>query len=157
MSNSFKLLLGILALPLLVSCNRNQIQAENSLEGNWTVVAINSYYGDFGPNTFNVEETIEESGSLGTFNFTEERLTFSFTRNDTLFAASTPWTLSADKVREGFFRVPAFALSIENSFDFDVQFENETKNAERDADNVRFVSNLEEDSAVYIEMSLEKN
>ncbi len=157
MNHSVKLLLGIVAIPLLFSCNRNQIQAENSLEGNWTVVAITSYYGDFDGTSFNVEETIEESGNLGSFIFAENRLVFNFTRNDTFFGGTAPWTLSADKVREGFFRVPEFVLDIEDSFSFDVQFEDETKNAERDAENVRFTSPEADSRELIIEMSLEKN
>ncbi|MEL7531942.1 MAG: hypothetical protein AAFN10_11565 [Bacteroidota bacterium] len=157
MKDAFRLLLVIFVLPILFSCNRNQIQAENSLEGDWTVVAINSYYGNFDSLSFDVNETIEESGNLGSFSFSERTVDFSFTRNDTLFSANTNWTLSAAKVNAGFFRVPAFSLELEDEYAFDVSFEDETKNAERDAANVRFNSNLAGPSAVYIEMSLEKD
>lgn len=159
MIKSFKFqALLLLILPLIfIGCSRDLIQAENSLEGDWTVVAITSYYGDFDRNSFNATETVLDSGMLGSFNFSEGVVDYSFSRNDSSFAGSSNWTLESEKVNAGFTRVLEFTLDIEDNFLFEVEFENQTKNAEKEATNVRFRENATGPSELLIELTLEKN
>ena len=150
-------MLSLIMLPfLLIGCSRDEIQAENSIEGEWDVVAITSYYGDFSETSFNTTETIPESGQLGSFNFAADSVDYEFTRNDTLFVGRMAWDLAFEKVNAGFTRTNQYTLSIEDQFLFDVSFEDNTKNSEKDATNLQLVENREGDSQVLIEMSLEK-
>ncbi|MFK7923175.1 MAG: hypothetical protein AB8H47_14525 [Bacteroidia bacterium] len=149
--------LSLIILPfLLIGCSRDEIQAENSLEGDWDVVAITSYYGDFSETSFNATETIPESGQLGSFNFAADSVDYTFTRNDTLFTGSMAWDLTFEKVNAGFTRANQFTLSIGEEYLFDVSFEDETKNSEKEATSLQLTDKREGDYEVFIKMSLEK-
>ncbi len=140
----------------LASCTKDQVQAENSLEGIWEVTLIRSNYGMFSETVFNATESIEESGELGTFNFMEDVVQYSFTRNDTLFNETSSWRIDLEKVNSGFTRVNEFTLDIEDQFLFDVRFEDETSNAEKDAKNVSLTQIPQDNSGILIEIILEK-
>ncbi|MEL6843127.1 MAG: hypothetical protein AAFP02_07910, partial [Bacteroidota bacterium] len=58
-------LLLLLSLSLF-SCQREEIQALESLEGEWNVVAIESLYGAFTRTGGNATEIVEDAGQLGT-------------------------------------------------------------------------------------------
>lgn len=49
---------------------------------------MTSYYGSFSEITFSPEDEVKESGQLGEFNFGEDSVEFSFTRNDTLYSGN---------------------------------------------------------------------
>lgn len=143
-------LLLLFIATFFFSCQKDEKQAINSLEGDWQVTAIKSFYS-------NGEETVEETGALGTFSFDGDMVEYSFTRNDTLFENLRPWMLSAEKVREGFFRDNKFQLEIEGDFLFDVQFEDGTNNAEKNARNMSWNNHETSMSmGVNIEMELTK-
>lgn len=150
-------LLALIMLPLLlIGCGRDEVQAENSLEGDWEVVAITSYYGEFSTTSFDATEIIADSGQLGSFSFGADSVDYAFTRNDTLFTGSMAWNLAFEKVNSGFTRTNQFTLNIEDEFLFNVSFEDDTKNSEKDATNIDLIQNREGDSELLIEMSLEK-
>jgi hypothetical protein len=149
-------LLVAIAFFLFSACERNEIQAEKSMDGLWEVTAIHSYYGDFSDNSFNPSETIFEAGQLGTFEFTDNTVGFSFTRNDTTFTGVDSWSIVEERVNAGFTRVSEFRLTIDNHFLFDVTFEDATKNAEENATSVTFVEKPTNGFGVWIEISLEK-
>lgn len=119
-------------------------------------MTIISYYGDFSDSGFNPTETIEEAGDLGSFEFTENTVDFEFSRNDTLFSGSSIWDLNMERVNAGFVKVPEFTLTIEEQFLFIVAFEDETKNAEKDAMEITFAGQPIGNSRVFMEISLEK-
>ncbi len=150
--------LSLIAVSLLLSaCNRNEIQATDSLEGEWIITAITSYYGDFSNNGFSPIETVEESGQLGSMSFGEDSVSYEFTRNDTLYVGSSLWMLTEEKVNEGFFRVPKFTLVMGDVFVFEVAFGNQTKNAERNATDITLTRVVEQRNGLLVEMELEKD
>jgi hypothetical protein len=155
----FGLLLLIISLSF-VSCKKYDLQeAKNSIIGNWSVVDITSFYATFSGNGSRPIETISEQGQLGNFNFEEDSVTFTFTRNDTLFTGSSAWNLTSEKRQEGFVMVTDATLVIENEFIFDVGFENGTINSEKNAQEVTFNDGNQPRNGigVVISMILEKN
>ncbi len=141
----------------ITSCEKDEKQAVNSLEGEWNVVAINSIYGEFLENGFIPDETIAEEGQLGTFHFMESKVDYNFVRNDTTYSGNSLWSLEASKVNDGFVRTNQFTLSIENEFLFDVTFGDATKNSEKNATEATLVqSPTETGYGVQIEISLQK-
>ena len=137
------LLLIVLSVSLLVACDKDQVQGEASLKGSWVVNEIESIYADF-----DIEEGVvrgigdsekeTESGNLGFFNFSDSQVTYEFTRNDTLVSGEGAWELKLAEVNQGFFKVNEWTLIIGEDFVFDVRFEDETKNAEKNANSVEF-------------------
>jgi len=153
------LLLLIISL-CFVSCRKVDMQeAKNSITGNWNVVEIRSLYAEFTNNGFHDPiETISEQGQLGNFNFEEDSVTFTFTRNDTLFTGNSTWNLTSEKRQDGFGIAIDFTLVIENEFTFDVKFENGTINSEKNAQEVTFTKSKPRNGlGVAITMVLEKN
>lgn len=146
---------GLIALAC-ISCQNDEVQAEESLEGIWDIVSLTSYYGEFSETRFDASETVSESGQLGTFEFVQDSVAYSFTRNDTAYAGNVAWVLELEKVRSGFSRENQFTLTVEDRFVFNVSFEDETRNAEKDATTTAFVTIPEEGSSVFLELSLEK-
>lgn len=150
------LLCSCLICFALGSCSRDEVQARQSLEGSWNVVEITSIYGEFSGNGFNPTQTIRETGALGSFDFSASTVDYSFTRNDTLFSGSAPWTLIYEKVNSGFIRVPQFELEIEGKFLFEVSFGDQTKNAEKNATEATFRETPGSGMGVGIELRVEK-
>ena len=151
-------ILSVIFTPfILISCSKDEVQAEKSIEGTWNVVEIISNYGDFSNNGFNPTETVSDVGELGTFTFTDNSVDFNFTRNDTTYNGISSWNLDYEKVNSGFFKVPKFTLDISDQFLFDVIFEDNTKNAEKNATTVTFIENPTNDGfGIQIQLSLEK-
>jgi hypothetical protein len=157
-ANIFKLPILLIALLYFSSCEKDDIQARESIRGNWTVVEITSLYASFTANGFGTPTaTVSEQGQLGTFNFEEDVVDFSFTRNDTLFAGNSTWNLSTERVNAGFTQVTEFTLAIENEFVFDLTFEDATLNSEKDAREVTFTNSPNNGIGVLIVIKLEKN
>jgi len=129
----------VLSIFLFVGCEKANIKAgETSLKGTWIVTKINTAYGsrtDLGTNT---TQNIEESGTLGQFEFMEDHLLATYTRVDTTYELDTSWELKRDKVNEGFFRVERYSLCLNEQI-FQCQFGDETKDAERNANEVRLI------------------
>jgi len=84
------------------SCVDDELQAEDSLEGVWNVTEIFSLYGEFFPTGFNSSSNLTEEGALGYFNFNENNVAYSFTRNDTLYSGNMDWNLDIEKRTTGF-------------------------------------------------------
>lgn len=141
---------------LLISCSKDLDQGIDSLRGTWQVTYIKSSYGEFFTNGFDTNEVLEEEGDLGTFIFNEKTVDFDFIRNDTLYAGTALWKLDLEKVREGFFRSNAFTLTLEDNFDFEAQFGDATKNAEKNATALSLVDFPTQGFGVAIEMDLIK-
>lgn len=156
MNFKFPLLLLILISLVYISCKKDDIQAQNSMVGDWNVVEINSFYGEFTATGSRPIETIVEQGQLGTFNFDQDSVTFTFTRNDTLFTGNSAWNLLTEEQRSGFFTELVFTLTIENEFIFDVGFEDRTRDSERNAQELTFMNNPNNGPGVQITMILEK-
>jgi hypothetical protein len=157
-----KLSLNILSFLFFISlsftsCEKDEVQATNSIIGNWSVVEITSLYAEFTNNGFNPIETISEQGLLGTFTFDQDSVAFTFTRNDTLFTGNSTWELTTERVNSGFTQVTEFTLSIDNEFVFDLEFEDGTLNSEKDAQELTFTNNPTNGNGVLINMVVEKN
>ncbi len=119
---------------LLFACKRDLKQGQKSLEGHWEIDEIISFYpqGDA-----NDQERVEERNSLlGYFTFTDVDLTFEYTRNDTLYSETTTWQLETEKVNSGFTKVRVFTLLLANGQTYECVFGDQTKNAEKDANEI---------------------
>ena len=141
---------------IVMSCNNDLMEAEESLEGAWDIIRIESFYGEFSETTFNSSEMVVDSGELGSFLFTQNFVEFNFTRNDTLFSGNSQWAINHERIREGFFRTNEFTLTIQDQFVFDVTFGDDTRNAERNASAASFITKPGDDSGLYLVMSLDK-
>lgn len=149
--------LMVFMASMLVACSKNdEIQAADSLEGVWDIVAISSLYGEFFENGFNPSETVTETTQLGSFHFMEDSVEYAFTRNDTLYTGIGTWELELEKVQEGFSKSNKFTLTIEDHFLFDVSLGDGTRNAEKNASTATFVETPSSGFGVLIEISLEK-
>lgn len=131
----------ILLALLTLGCNRDQIQANKSLKGEWNVVAVESIYGNFTVSENGVQSTVESerkiaTGDLGTFTFTDNETSYTFASSDSTYSGSNSWTLSVDRVNEGFTKTNKWTLNIGEDA-YDVQFEDQTKNAEKKAENIQ--------------------
>ncbi len=150
--------LWIMIIPFMfMACNKDEMQAEDSIKGEWNIIEINSHYGEFFQNGFNPSETISEIDQLGTFIFMEDSVQFDFTRNDTLYTGIDSWDIISEKVNSGFTKETKFMLTIENHFIFNVAFEDGTRNSEKDAKKVTFINIPSNGQGVLIEMLLEKS
>lgn len=156
--NQFKFCLTLISFfsLTLIACNRDQVQATHSIEGTWDIVSITTIKGEFSPSSVNETSRQEETGQLGTFTFGEETVSFEYTRESTLYVGNEDWELTSDKVNDGFTRVRRFDLKIDNQFVFDVRFEDDTKNAENDADNMTFLETPVDSTDRLVIMELEK-
>ena len=154
--NIIRTLLVIGTAFIYTSCNKDEIQAVDSIEGEWNVIAISSLYGEFFESSFSASDKISESGQMGTFHFMEDSVDFNFMRNDTLYAGKAAWHLDLKKVNQGFFRTNEFTLTIEDYFLLDVTFEDGTRNSEKNANRVTFIETPTTGFGVLIEMLLEK-
>lgn len=157
LSNVFKLSILLISLFYFSSCEKDDVQARESMVGNWNVVEIRSLYANFTENGFNPIETISEQGQFGTFNFEEGVVDFTFTRNDTLFTGNSTWNLTMEKQQSGFFMENRYTLDIENEFIFDVAFGDRTQNSEKNAQEITFRNDPNPGPGVAITMVLEKN
>jgi len=148
--NDFKIWLILISL-VYVSCRKYEIRAQDSILGEWDVVEITSRYKDTVP-----IEIIEEQGQLGSFNIEEDSVSFTFTRNDTLFTSSSTWSFSAERASRAFYD-PGFisTLTIDNEFIFEVEFEDGTRHSEKNAQEITFTT-PDNGNPLCIEMVLEK-
>jgi hypothetical protein len=146
----------LIAFMLMTSCNRDEVQAKESLEGEWVVSEIYSTYGEYSVNGFSSSNTVSETGVLGNFNFLAETVEYSFTRNDTTYSGNELWNLEFERVNSGFTKTNKFTLNIGTEFIFDVSFEDETKNAEKNAKNATFKQDPDFDNEVMVVLMLNK-
>lgn len=149
-------LVYLILLTGLISCQKDKVQAESSIKGDWDITEIVSQYGSFVNNTFVENNTKREMGDLGTFNFAQYDVIYNFTRNDTLYTGNTAWNLAYERVNSGFVKVPKYTLTIENRFIFDAFFEDGTKNAEKNAKEMRLTQIPANGDQVVIELKLVK-
>lgn len=133
-----KPILFVLVL-LPVYCARNQIQAIDSIEGFWQVTEIRSHYGQYAGGPLSIENTVLDTGIIGSFSFERDNVEYNFTRNDTVYQGISPWKLNHRKVQNSFFLVSEFTLEIGEEFLFNVTFEDGTRNAERGARSMTIV------------------
>ena len=141
---------------LLISCDKDERQATNSIEGVWNVTSITTIEGEFTNGIFTSTSQETETGELGIFNFSEETVDYNFTRTDSSFTGNTTWFLTTEKVREGFFRVNQHTLTLLDNFIFDVTFGDDTNNAEQNAIEMTFIKEETIDDATWISFTLEK-
>lgn len=144
-TNTIQLTVIIILSLLLGSCTKDEIQGRNSLDGTWNINKILSQYADFQVENNTVIssenlENIEETGDLGRFIFSENKVNYNFTRNDTVFSGDGNWELKLEKVNTGFFKTNKWTLIIADDFVFDVTFEDATKNSEKNAKVAEFRS-----------------
>ncbi len=149
-------LLLIISL-LLTACQDDLEEGIDSLEGSWQVTTVESFYKI--PQTDGSLEwsNVSEDGNLGRFEFAEDTVSFQFNRNDTLYQGAERWHLSKTRVNEGFFKVNLFTLQIGDTFTFECEFEDQTKNSEKNARYITLRTKPEEtNEVVSFEMSLNK-
>ncbi|MDP5120941.1 MAG: hypothetical protein NWQ46_05070 [Spirosomaceae bacterium] len=145
------------AFLLLNSCNIDEIQAKNSVEGRWEITDTVYTTGKFSGNTFeSVGSSTIQNGQLGYFDFGSEKVAYSYFVGEENFSGIEPWELSTKKVNAGFTRVNAHTLTIGDKFIFDVTFEDDTKNAERKATSMTFIKNPTEEKPIFIQTALLK-
>lgn len=148
-------ILPLLFICTLTNCAKDEVQGAKSLVGVWEVVAISSQYGTQVPGGgWSPDEVIDENGNLGTFEFFEDTYRYEFTRVDTLYTGNGSWDLESERVRTGFSTAPEFTLSLENDVQYKVEFEDQTRNAEKNAEKVRFIE--EPKNGLFILLELNK-
>jgi len=128
-------MVGLLVVFLsCVSCTMyDRRQAERSLQGIWNVNFIFSDEKDrTGPNR---DGHHKESGQLGTFSFSGNQVVYSYTRLGTIYTDTSPWTLTGERVRDSFFTSIRYTLTLKDRA-YDVQYGDQTSDAEHDAKNV---------------------
>ncbi len=151
--NTAFLLLVLVAL--LPSCTKDIVHAERSVRGAWKLTFVESFYGTFTETSFNADESVEETGDLGTFVFTADSVTFDYTRNDTLYTGTRAWDLTSERVNAGFNKVTEYTLTIEDEFVFDVKFEDGTKNSHKEADSMEWTETPAGEVNSFVTMQLE--
>jgi len=134
-SNQKLLTLIIVALLSLSSCEKDIDQARDSLIGNWQVTEIYSYYGTRVNLGTSITQEFTEKGSLGTFEFTDEKVNFSFKRRDTLYTGSEPYTVSVENRNNGFTKSPFYTVTI-SSKNYNCKFGDETSDSQKNATNI---------------------
>ena len=132
------LIIIIIGLLTIFSCTEDLLQAEESLEGEWEVIEIISFYGKFYESGSDSISSVRETGQLGSFIFKldvngENNVDYNFKRNDTLFIETKSYLLDLTKVQSGFFKEKKFTLMIEDLYTYDVQFGNSTRYSEKNA------------------------
>ncbi len=137
-----KTLSTFLTLTLLITaCNRDEVQGNKSLKGTWTVTEITSIYGDYSVTengVIAVDETSRNtaSGELGTFTFSKKEVTYSYSHDDSTYAGHGAWQLNLARVNQGFTKTNEWTLVVENQHTYDLRFEDQTKNAEKKANDL---------------------
>ena len=135
----------VLKLTLLISvivpiyCARQQFRAVDSIEGFWQVTEIRSHYGRFSNGGYSFENTVREEGVIGSFSFSRDMVEYTFTRNDTVYEGTSPWSLDHRKVQSGFSFEDRYTLVIGEEFVFDVTFGGGTRKSEKDAQSMTAV------------------
>lgn len=146
----------IMVAITFLGCKKDQVQAEDSLRGEWQVTELVSQYGSFSNGTFIEISTLKEIGQLGKFTFGKSEVSYNFTRNDTLYSETAPWKLAYEKANSGFTRVPEFTLDIGQQFSFDVFFEDGTKNVEKNAKRALLTQIPQKGDRVVVTLEIEK-
>lgn len=146
---------------LCLACGDDEGEAQESIMGDWRITNILSEYGNFSQmelgSSFDVEQTVTDGSDAGSFRFTESSVSYSFTRNDSLFTGTENWSLELLKENQGFVRVNKYSLTISDEFLFDVSFEDSTQNAQKDAKNMTWHQEPTiSGKALRIEMMLKK-
>lgn len=121
---------------------QNLRNAEKSLNGDWVVTEIYSAEGERTTGGINITDEQTETGDLGDFSFTDDEVTYNFTRLDSLYEGNSAWTLNRERVREGFVRVEMYTLTT-NDYDFVCEFGDQTSDAEKNATEVRLIFETE--------------
>ncbi len=156
MNNQIVVTLLLLVTLTWSACDKDEEQGIESIQGEWTITSIKSFYGEFTGNGHNGLDVVEESGELGTFSFGNSTAEFNFIRNDTTYTGNGDWVMTLEKVNAGFSKENLFTLSIDNHFTFEVEFEDGTSNAEKNATSATFITTPPAGFGVMIEMELEK-
>jgi len=129
-------LIVILLATLSFSCSKDLEQGEDSLMGAWDVVFAETVPINFG------NRLPADQGNLGTFTFRDDVMDYFFVHNQDTIMGSTPWLLTLDKERQGFYRTNSFTLKLESFLDFKVNFEDQTRNAEKDAREIELIEDV---------------
>lgn len=140
----------------MAACQKDEVQAEQSIEGEWQVQSVISEYGSFPNGSFISSEQINEELATGIFNFTSDEVDYEFTRNDTVYSSITTWNMTSEKVNAGFTRVRKYTLEIGDRFIFDVFFGDGTSNSEKDATKMALTQDPMQSYPVSIFLELEK-
>lgn len=156
MKTQYRILFTLSLLTFLSSCDKNQVEAEKSLVGNWKVVEIVTQYGEYINNSFVEASSISETGSLGNFEFGENMLSYDFIADGTQLSKKTTWLLDYNKVNSGFVKVPFYTLKIADEFSFQVQFDNSTINSQKNAKKAIFIQIPKVGDTEVIILTLEK-
>lgn len=122
----------LLLLPFLcISCISNDYRhAKRSLQGTWRVTSVFSDENDTsGPNR---DGQHKEAGQLGSFTFSENDVTYSYTRLGKTYSGTSPWKLTREKVPQSFVSVERYTLYLKDQ-SYHVSFGDRTSDAERNA------------------------
>jgi len=119
-----------------VSCAKSDIrQGEKSIVGIWNVVELRIGEGERTELGSSIDSEAIYTEDLELFHFTEDKVTWTFEPGDTLIINNEDWILSSRKENSGFTKVTVFTLAMAQ-YDFDCVFEDDTKNAEKNAENI---------------------
>lgn len=128
------LLLILLSLTTLDSCIEEELEARESINGLWRVTTIESYYGEFTTHGHNGLDIVTNEGSLGSFEFEEDRqVKYKFLRNDTTYQDTASWVFTSTSERQVGFEVTKYGLDISSDYSFGVTFGDNTRNSAKDA------------------------
>ncbi|GAB4234504.1 MAG: hypothetical protein Tsb0034_08170 [Ekhidna sp.] len=133
------ILFSILSVSL-AACSDEE-QGRESILGYWEIEEIISLYGHFsqGGQGNNCLEEFTDVDNPGYFEFKNDMVVYEFIRNDTLYQDKAYWYLELKKERNGFFRENVFGLEVENLHQFSVEFGNNTRNSEKDANKMSWL------------------
>ncbi|MEZ4883243.1 MAG: hypothetical protein R3E32_00810 [Chitinophagales bacterium] len=118
-----QLLILCITVFFFSSCSKSKLQhAQESLIGNWAVTKAYLPMPTKG-------ETQQESGKLGTFQFGEKQVSYSFENNGKKYEGTSSWELTMQKVHSGFINVPEYTLQLQNNLHFIATFGDQTSDA----------------------------
>lgn len=140
-----------LSTLMLSSCSKSKLQhAQESLIGNWTVTKA------YLPTPAN-GETQQQTGKLGTFQFGEKEVAYSFENNGKTYKGTSPWQLTMKKIPSGFINVPEYTLQLKDNLQFIATFGDQTSDATVRATKVGLSKKDNSGEIPKIQLWLEKN
>ena len=144
-----KKLFILIFVCLILGCNKASLRnADTSLQGNWTATEAAQYSGLIGNITLDTDPLV--------LIFADETVSyFLYTLNDPIDGEDAAYRLRRSKRNAGFTQEEVFTLTIEG-VDYEVQFGDQTSDAEQNATRIRLVQDDSINNGGYLSMEFEK-
>lgn len=135
------LILGF--ITFMVSCGNNDLsEAQNSLNGEWAVISINTRMGEQLENGQTVDLDTTDLLATGSFLFEENGIgDFSYNTLGVSYNLSDRWSLSQTKVNCGFTNCDQYAISFDSQ-NYICEFGDQTSNAHKNATDIRLINTV---------------